>query len=257
MLQITIDVSTLTAAQRSHVAQFITDYPMHESGQGNLPFDEVVATVQPFTFPEIEEDDPSPEVSFGPTLVPPPPAASVALDKDGLPWDERIHSGNKAFVADGTWRKRRGVDEGIIAQVEAELRAIMSIPAAVPVVPGFVIPLAPGFVAPTLADLDRMAEIPADEAPMMPMHNASTVSPPPPLPAVVPPPPPAAPVIPEPNAYLNLIQLVTDVVTKKKLTRTQVDECISSIDPSLNLQLLSKRPDLIPQIAANIRTLAA
>lgn len=43
-------------------------------------------------------------------------------DSAGLPWDERIHSSNRAFNADGTWRRRRGVSDDLVKQVEAELR---------------------------------------------------------------------------------------------------------------------------------------
>ncbi len=49
-----------------------------------------------------------------------------AVDSSGLPWDERIHSANKAQIADGTWRKRRGVDAATVASVEMELRARMA-----------------------------------------------------------------------------------------------------------------------------------
>ncbi len=38
-----------------------------------------------------------------------------------MPWDERIHSSTKGFNADGTWRKRRGVNEVFYGQVHAEL----------------------------------------------------------------------------------------------------------------------------------------
>lgn len=44
-----------------------------------------------------------------------------ATDKNGLPWDERIHAGTKALNADGTWKKRRGVDDATVAAVTAEL----------------------------------------------------------------------------------------------------------------------------------------
>lgn len=43
------------------------------------------------------------------------------VDKNGLPWDSRIHAGTKALNADGTWKKRRGVDDATIAAVTAEL----------------------------------------------------------------------------------------------------------------------------------------
>lgn len=45
-----------------------------------------------------------------------------AFDSSGLPWDERIHSANRGTNANGTWRKRRGVSDGLVAGVEAELR---------------------------------------------------------------------------------------------------------------------------------------
>lgn len=47
--------------------------------------------------------------------------APPATDKNGLPWDERIHAGTKALNGDGTWKKRRGVDDATIAAVTAEL----------------------------------------------------------------------------------------------------------------------------------------
>jgi len=49
--------------------------------------------------------------------------ASGELDKNGLPWDERIHSSSKNTNADGTWRYLRGGDPVYRAQIEAELRA--------------------------------------------------------------------------------------------------------------------------------------
>lgn len=66
-----------------------------------------------------------------PTTVAASPAASAqpgtaenaaTHDSAGLPWDERIHSSNKAFNADGTWRRRRGVSDDLVKRIEAELR---------------------------------------------------------------------------------------------------------------------------------------
>lgn len=45
------------------------------------------------------------------------------VDADGIPWDDRIHSSNKARNADNTWRKKRGVDEVTYGRVHAELQA--------------------------------------------------------------------------------------------------------------------------------------
>jgi len=56
-------------------------------------------------------------------------ASGVAIDKAGLPWDARIHSSSKAINADGTWRKRKGLnDEGLVKRIEAELLAAMAVP---------------------------------------------------------------------------------------------------------------------------------
>lgn len=52
------------------------------------------------------------------------------LDSDGLPWDERIHSPNKATVKSGAWRKKKGVSDDLVKQVEAELRARAAGPVA-------------------------------------------------------------------------------------------------------------------------------
>ena len=51
------------------------------------------------------------------------PGEDLGVDSRGLPWDERIHSGNKEKGKDGVWRRRRGVDPTFEKQVEAELYA--------------------------------------------------------------------------------------------------------------------------------------
>ncbi len=48
--------------------------------------------------------------------------SAPAFDSSGLPWDERIHSANKGVNSNGTWRKRRGVDDLTVATVEHELK---------------------------------------------------------------------------------------------------------------------------------------
>ena len=67
----------------------------------------------------------------------PRPVNGVMVDSAGLPWDARIHNGNKKCTARaGTWMYRRGGDKDAIPGVEAELRAAMATPvtpAAAPV----------------------------------------------------------------------------------------------------------------------------
>lgn len=62
----------------------------------------------PVPQPEPQDDEPTND-------------APPATDKNGLPWDERIHAGTKALNGDGTWKKRRGVDDATVAAVTAEL----------------------------------------------------------------------------------------------------------------------------------------
>jgi hypothetical protein len=50
-------------------------------------------------------------------------ASNATFDATGLPWDERIHAGSKKQNADGTWKKRKGVQPVTVTEVEAELRA--------------------------------------------------------------------------------------------------------------------------------------
>lgn len=77
---------------------------------------EVVSeTVVPVPQPEPQDDEPTNDT---------PPAT----DKNGLPWDERIHAGTKALNGDGTWKKRRGVDDATVAAVTAELTGAAATP---------------------------------------------------------------------------------------------------------------------------------
>lgn len=65
-----------------------------------------------------------------PTSSAPTSTASVAgieLDAEGLPWDKRIHSdAAERKTQKGVWKKRRGVQDALVAQVEAELRAALA-----------------------------------------------------------------------------------------------------------------------------------
>lgn len=78
---------------------------------------------------------------------------ATTLDKNGLPWDSRIHSAAKTFNADGTWKYLRGVDrEVLVPQVEAELRGEAEAPVAeAPVAEAPQAPVAPQPGLPPLA----------------------------------------------------------------------------------------------------------
>ena len=122
---------------------------------------------------------PSAPAAVAPTAPAAPPslAGGVQLDKDGLPWDARIHAKTKTMNADGTWRRFRGVQDALVAEVEASLRASMAatvpaapVQAALPLPPAPVAPPAPPAppapsAAPAVAPLSTFAEVMAAVAP--------------------------------------------------------------------------------------------
>lgn len=181
-LQITASASTLSAILAS------------------LPPDALVeAPVAPLPVP-VPAAGPAPVVA-GPVAIPPvaPVAAPISGDDDdngpaaegtpdrdssGLPWDARIHSSgaNRINASDGTWRKKRGVDQALVTQVEAELRAnaapvpqqiVPPQPMPMPVMPMQPNPPIPA-PAPTAAPqpvVPQPAPIPQPVAPQMPTQQ--------------------------------------------------------------------------------------
>jgi hypothetical protein len=109
-----IDVAT-SASPRSE-NQFD---PRDVYGPGNGPVDAVRTDRQSSDASETPSDTPDDDTA-------------PEHDAVGLPWDERIHAGSKVLNADGTWRKRRGVDDKTVAAVEAELRGGEPKPDATP-----------------------------------------------------------------------------------------------------------------------------
>jgi hypothetical protein len=108
-----------------------------EIGGCAIPFEEIeaenVAAIaadvadNPVMPPPVEPVDkgefrPIPAIDALPP-APPPPAATAAPDVDarGIPWDGRIHAGNKATTKVGDWKRRRGVSVEEVQRIEAGL----------------------------------------------------------------------------------------------------------------------------------------
>lgn len=53
-------------------------------------------------------------------------ADAASLDKDGVPWDARIHSSSRKVNADGRWSKRKGVQPLEHQQITQELQNLMA-----------------------------------------------------------------------------------------------------------------------------------
>lgn len=103
--------------------EFVTDKPVQPSAPVYNPH--TVAPELKVT-PEIRQPKASVDINV----------QAEGLDAAGLPWDARIHASSKAKTVDGYWRARRGVDESLVSQVEAELKGKSAIvetaPSAVP-----------------------------------------------------------------------------------------------------------------------------
>ncbi len=169
------------------------------------------------------------------------PAASGERDSKGMPWDGRIHASSKAKVADGSWRYKRGVDDTVIAPIEAEIRAALGAPA---VAVGGAAPAFgahPFFEQPAPAAAVPPAPIPAAPAPV--------VAPPPAASVAVPVPPPAAIAG---MTYDMLMAALPPKIVSGELTAAQMQEACEQYGvPSI--AALAQRPDLVPFIAAALR----
>lgn len=247
-MQITIDPTEMTKDQREFIAGFILGYPSPNNKwlRDNCSAAIMEKLLDPTPIPHNEEI--SPEAAFGGKSIPLAPApmqvgdqitgaitgkvvsvGSVDLDKDGLPWDARIHSSNKAKVADGSWRKKRGLDPAILVTVEAELKQIMGVPYSA--------------TQPNHVSIQENGDSP---------ETVFKVAPPPP-------PPPAeitSKPVDERQQFVALVGRTTAAISQKKVTQEEVVACCAQFGiPSL--PLLINRPDLIAQVAASIDALIA
>lgn len=98
-------------------------------------------------------------------VVPPPLTPELVLDSTGLPWDSRIHASTKTQTKQDAWKKRKGVDAETVAQVEAELRAVLAATPESPMTPQTQAPPPPKSTA-------VVTETPADFAQFMAMFTA-------------------------------------------------------------------------------------
>jgi hypothetical protein len=82
-------------------------------GGYDTPDNPLAAAIEALPAPSPSTPEPPPE----------PPTAAAELDARGIPWDARVHAGNKAISkTTGNWKKRRRVDPAELARVEAELQ---------------------------------------------------------------------------------------------------------------------------------------
>jgi len=195
----------------------------------------------------------TPAIAGASTVAPPPPAntapitttpgvassvAGVDLDAKGLPWDNRIHAESKGKIADGTWRKKRNVDPGLVSQVEGELRQVMGAPAA-----PLAVLTAPSVPTPPLA---TVAPVTAN----LPTASVSPV-------AVPQPPAPQAPAAgDERQQFVALIGRTSAALQAGKITQDEINQCCQAVGVPA-LPLLANRLDLVANVAGSIDAIIA
>lgn len=175
-----------------------------------------------------------PPVPTVPTpAVPSAPAGAtspVAVDKNGLPWDERIHSGSKEKNKDGSWRQRRGTEPDYVTQVEDELRAALRVVPLPPASPA----AATDSVSSTTAETSANAPIAAVPVPPVPeVPNAaptSSAAPTAPIPTPPVPPVPTAPVsTATPISFAQVMTKVTELHRAGKVVDADVHGALAAV----------------------------
>lgn len=108
-------------------------------------------------------------------------AAGIEVDKEGIPWDERIHSGNKTKVKDGTWTRKRNVPDDYYNAIKADLLTVMGQSGATPQFGANALPrqTTPPVHTPTAELAGREAPPPpAPQAPLPPQPDVRAPAPP-------------------------------------------------------------------------------
>ena len=150
--QTTTAQAVAAAAAKAMVLVGGTDIPLGEVSQVVVTPNSAGAGINVsgvIKYAEQDDSDDDTAEPSAPTIV-----NGVEVDSAGLPWDRRIHSSAKSKIKDGTWKKLRGVDDALVAQVEAELRQSMNpvAPVAEPVQTAAPTPPAPEVAAAPVAE---------------------------------------------------------------------------------------------------------
>lgn len=149
-----------------------------------------------------------------------------------VPWDARIHSGTPTKLAKKphNWKKKRGVEDSLVAQVEAELIQAMQASPANPVEP------TPAPVAETASPAPAPVETAAQPAPVQTAQPAAT---------------PAQPAAATATGGVTTFPELMAAITSKAIDQATVLAAVNKQGLQA-LPLLAARPDLIPAVAAEL-----
>jgi hypothetical protein len=240
----------------------------HELGTPEeVPAGTEIDPAQVFGGAGVQNSQPS---AFVGTAVPPstPPVILGELDSQHLPWDARIHSETRKKNADGSWRLRRNLDEGVKKTVLEELRAVH---AGFPSQPAATVtsPLPLSQPAPAVP-VQSLATNPVPAAPPPPTGAVSAPAPPPPV-SLQQPAPPAAPppmqlqtepvlgmsngadagVLPPVTSFRDLMLKVNGALSNNRLTQGELTEACKAAGVD-SITQLAAQPALVPAVDAKV-----
>jgi hypothetical protein len=211
------------------------------------------------------------------TPAPPGPTVPAELDSRGMPWDARIHASNRSKTIKNEWKRKRGVDESLVAAVEAQNKPKNVEP---PIYQGTTVNLIPiaSAVAPSISAIPppamsgaqaetslfgRMAPpaVSSHSIPAAPGYHAPamTAPPPPPPPVVGPsstvstPTPVPTSALPATIDFRGLMQKIQAASAAGKLTPDQVNAALAGVGlrPEEMAQLINNAP-LIASVNAAV-----
>lgn len=192
---------------------------------------------------------PGQPITHGTVITSPPAPPAGQLDKNGLPWDERINTSNRAMTQTGVWKMRKGLPDGLYDSVVAELRQTMAAPAPAEPIAAPVYTLAPPtpdvIVTPPAATFASPDEEAAARAAMAGLGIP-----------VPPPPPPVADATASvpPADYGEFLKTFMPKHTEGKITLEEgIEVCRKHGLPGV--PALMQRPDLIPAVFADMEAL--
>lgn len=276
MLQISADLTVLSQSQREALADFISTFPGKlATNSGDDPIrpcpkvevDPSLWPPEPAMLTEGDEGYEEPLPVFDAPLPPgvgefsspvgvvanvltmPAPAGGPSqvdpptLDKTGLPWDDRIHASSKAKTQDGSWRTKRGVDAGLLAAVQAELRGIMGLPNPSKVGVGEV-------SIHTFGALSNNGPLPVPPPPVVPAAAVPSITSSPVVSA-----PTVAPAV-SPAPFISLVSFAGAKSLEGKLSDAEIEAACKTVGVN-SLTLMTNRHDLCPFVEASLRQLVA
>lgn len=166
-----------------------------------------------------------------------PVGAPGHIDKDGLPWDARVHSDTRKLNADGTWRLRRNLDPAVKAAVYAELKGAPKAPTAPPAPPAT--GTAPPAPASTVVPPAPTTALPVSNGVPMGMPN-----------------PPDARVVPV-ASFRELMTKINQNLAAGRLSQAQLNQACAEVGAG-SITELTAQPSLVaPMDAAINRFLGA